>query len=113
MRGLALPPLSAILDTTRSCETVRLPFDFQEMCINAVESELKMLEVNKAKGWNAIPLKILRLTAKGIALSLMRLSGANEEEHATPIPSLRHGIFTDRSIFSISFLCERMPAPVQ
>ena len=76
--GLAWPPLRVILDTTRSCETVSLPFDFQEMCINAVESELKMLSVNKAKGWNAIPLKILRLTAKGIALCLMRLSGANE-----------------------------------
>ena len=78
MPGLAWLPLRAILDTTRSCETVRLPFDFQEMCINAVESELKMLEVNKAKGWNAIPLTMLRLTATGIALCLMRLSGANE-----------------------------------
>ena len=76
--GLAWPPLRAILDTTRSCETVRLPFDFQEMCINAVESKLKMLSVNKAKGWEAIPPMILRLTAKGIALSLARLSGANE-----------------------------------
>ena len=76
--GLAWPPLRAILDTPRSCETVRLPFDFQEMCINAVESELKMLSVNKAKGWEAIPPMILRLTAKGIALSLARLSGANE-----------------------------------
>ena len=76
--GLAWPPLRAILDTTRSCETVRLPFDFQEMCINAVESELKMLSVNKAKGWEAIRPMILRLTAKGIALSLARLSGANE-----------------------------------
>ena len=73
-----MAPPRAILDTIRSFETVRLPFDFQEMCINAFESELKMRSVNKAKGWNAIRLKILRLTAKGIALSLRRLSGANE-----------------------------------
>ena len=59
-------------------DLARLPFDFQEMCINAVESELKLLSVNKAKGWEAIPPMILRLTAKGIALSLARLSGANE-----------------------------------
>ena len=50
-----------------------LYFDCQEMCVSAVESELEMLNVNKATRWDGISPKILKLMTKGIAPSLTRL----------------------------------------
>ena len=42
------------------------------------------------------------IVANGTIFSSM--SGADEQELATPILSLCHGIFTDWSIFSVPFL---------
>lgn len=50
-----------------------LQFNFSQMEIATVEKELQMLNPAKATGWDGIPPKILKVTAKGIAPSLTRL----------------------------------------
>ena len=47
----------------------------------------------RASPWGTLPDSLLCIAP-----------GADEYKHATPILSLCHGIFTDRSIFSTNFL---------
>ena len=58
-------------------------------------------------------LTVSRAELNGILRRFYAEAGADEQELATPILSLCHGIFTDCSIFSTPFFCERKAVPVQ